>query len=224
VLIGNVGSTTRFLHQLIENLQREDLNPVDKGEALARLKTMLPGTWQEVADRVGLTRRRVEQLRALPHMPQLLQEAVRGGGVSEDHARAIARLPEDWQAAVVGAVERHHLSTRRTKSLVKRLQESAVPMADGDAEHVAVAGDGMAALIDRAITSAGAEAGEGADEQQPARAPRPRSRAVAAAFEKAVEFERELDRLPDLEYQEDRILLAAVFRRIAAKLGAIDLA
>jgi len=204
VLIGNVGVSRRFLHQLVENLQREDLNAIDKGEALERLKTMMPGTWKEVADMVGLTRRRVEQLRALPHLPQGLQVAVRSGLITEDHARAIARLPERLHPTVISLVERDRLSTRQTRELVRGLNDAISP------SH------GPPVEVEQAIRDVLARTAA------PPSARQPRARVAVPIYEKALEFERVLDRMPILEYQEDRALLSAILGRIAAKIAALQ--
>ncbi|GAC1436682.1 MAG: hypothetical protein NVSMB65_10740 [Chloroflexota bacterium] len=221
VLIGNVGATTRFLHQLIENLQREDLNALDRGQALARLKTMLPGTWQDVSEMVGLTRRRVEQLRALARLSEPLQVAVRSGALTEDHARAITRLPVPLHEPLAIAVVKHRLSTRRTKDLVRRLHDSAE-------RWVLAEGDAAPALGARVRAFVDAEAAAIGLPDHPAypdpvtRAARPRSRAAIPVYEKALDFERVLDRMPVLEYQEDRALLNDILSRIAAKIAAIE--
>ena len=220
-LIRNIGGTQRYVLQLIENLQREDLNPVDKGRALDHLKTIMPGSWQQVSELVGLTRRRVEQLRALPRLPAPLQEAVRANRITEDHARTIVRLPEEYQAPALAAVEKGGLSTRRTKALVQRIQES-VPSAPADTavgDAGAAEGDGaarIAAFAPESIVRGAAEAllrGEGARG--------PRSKIAVPVYEKALEFERVLDRMPVLEFQEDRTLLNQIFARIEDKIGRI---
>jgi ParB family chromosome partitioning protein len=210
-LIRNIGGTQRYVLQLIENLQREDLNPVDKGRALDHLKTIMPGNWQQMADLVGLTRRRVEQLRALPRLPASLQEAVRANRITEDHARTIVRLPEEYQVPALAAVEKGGLSTRRAKALVQRIQESVPDTpagAVGAAEDVVPAPD----LIVRSVAEALLRS-EGARG--------PRSKMAVPVYEKALEFERVLDRMPVLEFQEDRTLLSQIFARIEDKIGRI---
>lgn len=232
-IIKNIGGTQRYILQLMENLQREDLNAVDKGRALTHLKTIMPGDWQQMADLVGLTRRRVEQLRALSGLPAPLQDAVRANRIKEDHARSIARLPDQYQAPVLEAVEKAGFSTRRTKALVQRVQESlhvaetaAAPTAAvmdetalerPDAPAATAQGQGEPALVEpRETVRAAAEAllrAEGARG--------PRSRLAIPVYEKALEFERVLDRMPALEFQEDRTLLNQIFTRIEDKIGRI---
>jgi len=274
-VVKNIDGTRRYVLQLMENLQREDLNAVDKGRALDHLKTIMPGNWQQMADLVGLTRRRVEQLRALPRLPVPLQDAVRANRITEDHARTISRLPEPYQEPVLDAVESAGFSTRRTKALVQRVQESlgteqrvqeslgmeqrvreslgteqrqseiATAMlandrgngaaVEGAAEpevEVSVKGSQERAPSTSTFDQAGAapavltsplEVVRGVTEallrSEGARGPR--SRLAVPVYERALEFERVLDRMPVLEFQEDRTLLNQIFARIEDKIGRI---
>jgi len=227
-LIRNIGGTQRYVLQLIENLQREDLNPVDKGRALDHLKTIMPGNWQQVADLVGLTRRRVEQLRALPRLPVSLQDAVRANRIAEDNARTIVRLPEEYQEPALAAVESRGLSTRQTKVLVQRIRDtlSSLPSDAGAAEGGGDADgggrtDGVAVTAVTAVTPDQIvhDAAEAVLRSESARGPR--SRLAVPVYEKALEFERVLDRMPALEFQEDRALLNQIFARIEDKIARI---
>lgn len=223
-IIKNIGGAQRYVLQLMENLQREDLNAVDKGRALTHLKTIMPGNWQQMADLVGLTRRRVEQLRALSGLPAPLQEAVRANRIKEDHARTIARLPDPYQPPVLEAVEKAGFSTRRTKALVQRVQESmyAAPAAvEGtyqsaiDATVLGLPEQAASVPSPDDVVHAAAEA------LMRSEARGPRSRLAVPVYEKALEFERVLDRMPVLEFQEDRALLNQIFARIGDKINRI---
>jgi len=225
VLVRAIGDAQRYVLQLMENLQREDLNPVDKGQALEHLKTIMPGNWQQMADLVGLTRRRVEQLRALPRLPAPLQDAVRANRITEDHARTLARLPEPYQEPALAVVEKNGLKTRHTKSLVRRVQESLTSTTD-DRETAGDALEGvepdapprapLAPLAPVELVRGAADALLRAEGVRP-----PRSRLAVPVYEKALDFERVLDRMPVLEFQEDRALLHQIFARIADKIGRI---
>jgi len=222
VLVRAIGDAQRYVLQLMENLQREDLNPVDKGQALEHLKTIMPGNWQQMADLVGLTRRRVEQLRALPRLPGPLQDAVRANRITEDHARTLARLPEPYQEPALAVVEKNGLKTRHTKSLVQRVQESLTSTTD-DREPADDAPEGAEPDASPRPPLAPAELVRGAaDALLRAEGARPpRSRLAVPVYEKALDFERVLDLMPVLEFQEDRALLHQIFARIADKIGRI---
>ncbi len=248
-VVKNIDGTRRYVLQLMENLQREDLNAVDKGRALDHLKTIMPGNWQQMADLVGLTRRRVEQLRALPRLPAPLQDAVRANRITEDHARTISRLPEPYQEPVLDAVESAGFSTRRTKALVQRVRESLgteqhhpgiIGASSQDRDNgVTVEGSdqvgtaeptpiGSAVPLDQVGRAPAAPVGpievvrgvtEALLRSEGARGPR--SRLAVPVYERALEFERVLDRMPVLEFQEDRTLLNQIFARIEDKIGRI---
>jgi len=251
-VVKNIDGTRRYVLQLMENLQREDLNAVDKGRALDHLKTIMPGNWQQMADLVGLTRRRVEQLRALPRLPAPLQDAVRANRITEDHARTISRLPEPYQEPVLDAVESAGFSTRRTKALVQRVQESlgteqrqveaGVTIGasaqdeddEGAVEGAVEVGMAESKAIDSAVPVGQVGVGPAAP-SNPVEVVRgvtevllrsegargPRSRLAVPVYERALEFERVLDRMPVLEFQEDRTLLNQIFARIEDKIGRI---
>ncbi len=225
VVVRDIDSVRRYVLQLMENLQREDLNAVDKGRALDHLKTILPGNWQQMADLVGLTRRRVEQLRALPRLPAPLQDAVRANRITEDHARTIARLPEPYQEPLLASVESEGLSTRRTKTLVQRVQETlatpreptgTAPASPQRGHDTAVPAVASPAALPVEVVRGVAEALLRVDATRG-----PRSSAARPVYERALEFERVLDRMPVLEFQEDRTLLNQIFGRIEEKLKRI---
>ncbi len=94
--------TTRVL-QLIENLQREDLNIVERSAALKALKVNLgspsgkPATWDDVAARVGVSKRRVLQLAGVADLAEPVQEALRTGTLTEKHTRAMNGLSPEQQ-------------------------------------------------------------------------------------------------------------------------------
>jgi ParB family transcriptional regulator, chromosome partitioning protein len=77
---------------LIENIQREDLNPIDRADAFRRLTDDFGLTHQEVADRVGLNRSTVTNLLRLGELDDFSREAVRHGRLSQGHARVLLAL------------------------------------------------------------------------------------------------------------------------------------
>jgi ParB family chromosome partitioning protein len=88
-----------LVQSLIENIQREDLNPDDRGEALRRLRvTTGARSWDEVARLIGISRRHVHHLLNVSRLPEPIREDVRAGVVTEKHARALLRLRKHPQA------------------------------------------------------------------------------------------------------------------------------
>jgi ParB family chromosome partitioning protein len=82
-----------YIQALIENIQREDLNPIDRGHALSRLRVDRGlQSWEEVGRLVGITRQHVHNLLNLAHLPAAVREELRGGSLTEKHGRALLRL------------------------------------------------------------------------------------------------------------------------------------
>ncbi|TMC08710.1 MAG: ParB/RepB/Spo0J family partition protein [Chloroflexi bacterium] len=81
---------------LIENIQREDLNAVDRCEALRRLRVNLGAqSWEEVGRVLGISRRHVYHLLSISALPEPIQEDMRRGNLTEKHGRALLRLRRD---------------------------------------------------------------------------------------------------------------------------------
>jgi len=82
-----------LVEALVENIQREDLNPVERGEALRRLRVSLRATsWEDVGRLIGISRRHVYHLLNVADLPEPIREDIEAGTVSEKHARALRRL------------------------------------------------------------------------------------------------------------------------------------
>ncbi len=101
---------------LVENLQREDLNPIDEALALAQLEQVAGGQ-EAVARQVGRSRSAVANaIRLLQLTPDVL-ELVRSGVLSAGHGRALVTLPPGRQRKLAAAVRQRALSVRQTEAL-----------------------------------------------------------------------------------------------------------
>jgi len=88
-----------YAESLIENVQREDLNAVDRALALKRLRVNLGlQSWEEVGRVIGLTRQHVHNLLRITELPAAIQDDVRTGDLTEKHCRALLRLRDDAEA------------------------------------------------------------------------------------------------------------------------------
>jgi ParB family chromosome partitioning protein len=112
---------------LIENLQREDLNPIEIAEAYTSLMEKFSITQEELAKKVGQSRSHVANLLRLLNLPVEIREHVSRGTLSMGHARAILGLPDKKQQIQLAekAID-EELSVREVEHLVNRLQ-NAVP-------------------------------------------------------------------------------------------------
>jgi ParB family chromosome partitioning protein len=104
---------------MVENLQREDLNALEKAVAFRDYLGRYGGTQEELASRLGLDRSTVSNLIRLLELPGEVQEAVRNKKISQGHARAILSLPDaDSQLGACQRVIAESLSVRQTEALV----------------------------------------------------------------------------------------------------------
>jgi ParB family chromosome partitioning protein len=104
---------------MVENLQREDLNAVDKATAFRDYLARYGGTQEELAGRLGLDRSTVSNLIRLLDLPDELLLAVRDGEVTSGHARALLGLPDpESQKEACRRVISEKLSVRQTEAMV----------------------------------------------------------------------------------------------------------
>lgn len=108
---------------LIENIQREDLNPVEEAVALQRLQQEYELTQQEVANAVGKSRATVANLLRLLALPDEVKTLVAHGDIEMGHARAILGLPVDLQTETARHVAAEGMTVRQTEAHVRAAQQ-----------------------------------------------------------------------------------------------------
>lgn len=115
----------RLLHEmsLVENIQRQDLNPIEIAISLQRLMDECAITQDAVAGRVGKKRSTVANYLRLLSLPAEVQLALKKDLISMGHAKAIASAPGEAQGAILRKVLKKSLSVRQTEDLVKKLAE-----------------------------------------------------------------------------------------------------
>ena len=118
---------------LIENLQREDLDPIEAANGFRRLIDEFGLSQEQVATRVGRARSTVANTLRLLELAPVVQQAVIDRSISEGHARALGGLSVEHQEHVVGSVVSQELSVRQTEELVRRLRAARVAGPDGPA-------------------------------------------------------------------------------------------
>ena len=116
------GQDARVLEiALVENIQREDLNPIDEAAAYEKLSTDFNMTQEEIAAAVGKDRSSVANHLRLLKLPQEVRAEVAAGRLSMGHARAVLAIAdESGQRHVAREVIAQNLSVRETEALVKR--------------------------------------------------------------------------------------------------------
>ncbi|MFL0797717.1 MAG: ParB/RepB/Spo0J family partition protein [Cellvibrionaceae bacterium] len=108
---------------LIENIQREDLNPIEEAMALQRLQREFELTHQEVAEAVGKSRTTVTNLLRLMNLPDDVRTMLEHGDLEMGHARCLLTLDADQARNAARQVVSRGLSVRQTEALVRRLQQ-----------------------------------------------------------------------------------------------------
>ena len=106
---------------LIENIQREDLKPLEEADALHRLREEFGLTQQETADAVGKSREAVANLLRLLNLHPAVRQMLDEGALEMGHARALLALPSAHQAGAARQVAARKLTVRQTEALVRRL-------------------------------------------------------------------------------------------------------
>lgn len=120
-LIKDVPDESAVAMALIENIQREDLNPMEEALALARLQKEFELTHQEIAEAVGKSRATVTNLLRLISLREDVQRMLEHGDLEMGHARALLGLPIEQQTAAATTVVTKSLSVRQTEAMVRRL-------------------------------------------------------------------------------------------------------
>jgi ParB family chromosome partitioning protein len=121
-LIKPVNDEAAIAMSLIENIQRENLNPIEEAMALKRLQDEFELTQQEVADAVGKSRATVTNLMRLMGLSHDVRRMLEHGDLEMGHARALLSLEDTQQSETARAVVGRGLSVRQTEALVRRLQ------------------------------------------------------------------------------------------------------
>lgn len=115
---------------LVENIQRENLNPIDEALAYRRLSDEFRLTQEEIAEAVGKDRASVANFQRLLRLSAEIQAEVASGTLSMGHARALLSLTDDAdQRRVARDVIARGLSVRETEALVRKTSEAATPAA-----------------------------------------------------------------------------------------------
>lgn len=121
VVVREMAGTRRLEVALIENIQRENLNPIEEAAAYRQLADEFGMTQQQIAEAVGKERATVANYQRLMGLPGDVQAEVAAGRLSMGHARALAGLDDpEQQLAVARRILEGDLSVRTAEELVKR--------------------------------------------------------------------------------------------------------
>ena len=124
-VIVNQEADQAYIDALLENVLREDLNPIDRAEALFKIRVNLGlQSWEELGGRIGLSRQYIHNLLGLTKLPEAVQNDIREGKLNEKHGRALKTLidnPEGLKEAY-NAIKKKKLSGDDSLELVRSLK------------------------------------------------------------------------------------------------------
>jgi ParB family chromosome partitioning protein len=135
-VVRDVGDDAAIAMALIENIQRENLNPMEEAVALQRLKEQYELTHQEVADAVGKSRVTVTNLLRLMSLTDEVRRMLERGDLEMGHARALLGLTDNAQREAANNVVNKGLSVRQTEALVRNLHQQSEQAKDGKTTEI----------------------------------------------------------------------------------------
>lgn len=124
VLVRDVPDEAAAAMALIENIQREDLNPLEEAQGLARLVKEFNYTHEQAAQSVGRSRSAASNLLRLLNLAEPVQTMLMAGDIDMGHARALLALDKAEQISVGNQIAGKKLSVREAEGLVKKIAES----------------------------------------------------------------------------------------------------
>lgn len=152
VIVRDVSDEAAIAMALIENLQREDLNPIEEAVALKRLQDEFELTHQEVADAVGKSRTAVSNILRLLNLCPEVRTMLERGDIEMGHARCLLTLSVDQQKTIAHLIVEKGLTVRQAEAQVRALQtqknatepeaetenKDILRLQDGLSEHIGV--------------------------------------------------------------------------------------
>ena len=114
---------------LVENLQRQDLNPIEAARAYQRLITEFGFTQEGVAQRIGKDRSSIANIARLLNLPADIQQLIESGGLTTGHAKVLLGLPgPEAQLRLARHIMERHLSVRQAEQLASQSARSRPPV------------------------------------------------------------------------------------------------
>ncbi len=123
-VIKEVNDESAAAMALIENLQRENLNPIEEAFAMSNLTKEFDWTHQEVADALGKARATVSNMLRLLELPNEVREMMKQEKLTMGHARALLSLPANKQIHVASTIVAKNLTVRQAEQVIRKLINS----------------------------------------------------------------------------------------------------
>ncbi|MGN1057634.1 MAG: ParB/RepB/Spo0J family partition protein, partial [Comamonas sp.] len=141
VLVRDVPDEAAAAMALIENIQREDLNPLEEAQGLARLVKEFGYTHEQAAQSVGRSRSAASNLLRLLNLAEPVQTMLMAGDIDMGHARALLALDKAEQITAANQIAGKKLSVREAENLVKKMAEQGDASTSGKSKKVAKSRD-----------------------------------------------------------------------------------
>lgn len=136
VIVEEVDEEKKLAMALVENLQREDLNPLELARGIKKLMEDFSLTQEEVAQRIGKKRSTVANLLRLLELPLSIQELIEKNQISPGHAKALLAIASvEEQKILAERIVRESLSVRETERLSKNIRTVKAPVNDTATER-----------------------------------------------------------------------------------------
>ncbi len=136
---------------MIENLQRQDLNPIEEAEGFQTLIRTYHMSQEEAANRVGKSREAVANTLRLLNLSEPVRKLVENGTLSAGHARALLSLSAAQQLKAAEAVAAGGLSVRQTEALVRRMTSEKKSTPPGTVDYTAEAQKELSSRLGRGV-------------------------------------------------------------------------
>jgi ParB family transcriptional regulator, chromosome partitioning protein len=128
IIVRSAGHQTSLEMALIENLQREDIGPMECARAYRKLMDEFSMTQEQVAERVGKSRTAIANTVRLLRLPKRVQEGLESGEISEGHGRALLSIEDEaLQLALYDQIVKRGLTVRDVERLVQARQAEQKP-------------------------------------------------------------------------------------------------
>ena len=122
VIVKNLSDQDMMVHSIIENLQREDLNPVDEAKAYQSLIDK-DFTHADIAEKMGKSRPYITNLVRLLGLPKHILTEVESGKLSQAHARLLIQLSSDKQDKLLNRIQTENLSVRQVEQILQKTKK-----------------------------------------------------------------------------------------------------
>lgn len=124
VIIKQLSDQDMMLHSIIENLQRENLNPIEEAKAYQSLIDK-GFTHTEIAEKMGKSRPYITNLVRLLGLPKHILTEVQSGKLSQAHARLLIQLSSDRQDTLLNRIQTENLSVRQVEQILQKTRKSS---------------------------------------------------------------------------------------------------